>query len=244
MATQISAYKTSSNNEVVDGVVTLLSDTPVSNPSSLVFSNISRVYTDLAVTGDLWKIVYLVYQKESKPTPVQYAYSFSIRLGYRTSNLTNMFRGPDGPAGPPGPAGPVGPQGPKGDQGPAGPPGISSSATVYEIQKAIGADISVGDFIFVNNAGYGLLASSVNEALFPSSGVVVSMDGSTLRIQREGPSNVFMNLTPGATYYLADNGAMSLLPPSNASGSQAVGTAISPTTLSLSVSSFAIYNIG
>lgn len=239
MATYITAYTTSTIGSVIDSVVTVTTDTVSPNPSVLIYSNLTKVYSDLGVSQDLFLIVYLVLQKSSRPAPNQYVYSFNLRLSGRGTNLANLFVGPTGPTGffATGPQGPTGPTalGPTGDTGPQGIPGAGSGFT---LTKASAETIVANDVIAINASGEAIVADSTVASRYPAVGISTSVVGSTVTVVSIGPVGGFSGLVPGDTYFLSSAGTIDSAPPDDSIDevSQIIGVAQSASILIANVS--------
>jgi len=238
VATYITAYTTTTTGSVIDSVVTVTTDAVSVNPSVLVYSNLTKVYSDLGVSQDLFLIVYLVLQKSSRPAPNQYVYSFNLRLSGRGTNLANLFSGPTGPTGffATGPQGPTGPTalGPTGETGPQGIPGAGAG---FDLEIATGESIVEGDPIAFNAAGEAQIADSTDSDRFPAIGIASSVSGSTVTVVSLGLADVYTGLTPNTDYFLVGN-YIDDAPPSGSThkGCQLLGRSLGTDTLLLNIS--------
>jgi hypothetical protein len=257
VATSVNAYRTGNSETSVDGIVTVVSDAIIFNPSTAVFSNLNKVYSDLGLNQNLWAITYLIYQKDTRPNATQFAYSFAIRLGARSGNLLNPFLGPTGPIGPvgtrgtpgtagdTGPAGPVGPQGQSGNTGPTGPMGATGAGSIMFIYISIepGEIIPVGSLVKINPSGRIILADYGDPYRFPAHGFVQEVSGTIAKIAKDGPATFYSSLDIGEVYYLGSNGQTTVTPPYNKVGSQTIGIATSSSSIFMCINQSIVYGV-
>lgn len=233
MATIVNAYRSVSTPDTVDGVVNITVDSLVAEPVTLVYQNLPKIYADLGIANTTFVLVYVVYQKLSRPNTIQAVYSFTTRFGAKSGNIANAFRGPTGPSGT---AGSTGTQGPVGPTGPSG-----SGASIFDLVAA--ESINVGDAVSVSAAGQAQKADWNVSGRFLCIGFARAVNGSVVTVQKDGPLNGFTGLIINDAYYLSGTGTITNIPPSNKLVAQPVGVAIASDTLLISTNAFAVYGV-
>ncbi len=234
MATVVNAYRSVSTPDVVDGVINVSVDAAVAEPIVLVYQNLPKIYSDLAITGTGFQLVYIIYQKVSKPTPLATVYSFTARFGSKSGNVANPFTGPAGPAGTPGATGAAGPVGPTG----AGGNGAGTTFTLESAESIVLLEaVSVDSTGKAQKADWNILSRTL------CVGFAIGISGPVITIQKDGKITGFSGLSTGSTYYLSGSGTITNTPPVSKAVCQAIGVALSPTDLLISVNQFAIYGV-